>query len=417
MSGPLTRRALRRALSQIRYVSPVPPATAVGLVATVYQQAERDFGMLAPPVALHSPAPGSLAACWLMLRETLIVPGLADRAAKEAVAAAVSLGNSCPYCVAVHVAAVRTMAGERASEQIAADRIAAIPDPRLRGIAAWARLSGLRDHALARSAPFPAEQAPELAGVAVTFHYLNRMVSVFLGDSPLPSAVPTAVRRPLLNMLGRIMASAGPAGAAADLLPVAEPPGDLSGTDRSPRITSVFAKASAAMDRVGGDTVPPQVRELVLSELAGWDGHPRGPSRSWALTAASRLAEADRPAGRLALLTAFSAYQVTASDVEDFRSGQPADEALVGLTAWASFAAARHLGTWLRLRGLFTRGESARRSRLRWGYRGGRGPEFGLEALSRRGHRRRRGFPFITRADHHGDQLRLKAPVGVVRGH
>jgi AhpD family alkylhydroperoxidase len=350
MSRPLIRRALRRSLNQIRYVSPVQPTAAEGLVATVYQQVERDFGMLAPPVALHSPAPGPLAACWLMLRETLMVPGLVDRAAKEAVAAAVSLGNACPYCVAVHAAAVRTLFREPAAAEIAADRIAAIPDPRLRGIAAWARMSGLRDHTLTHSAPFPAEQAPELVGVAVTFQYLNRMVNVFLGDSPLPPTVPTAAGRALMNILGRVMVSASPAGAAADLLPVAELPGDLSWTNRSPRIASVFARAAAAIDRVGVDAVPPQVRELVLGELAGWDGHPQGPSRSWAFAAASRLAGADRPAGRLALLTAFSAYQVTAPDIQDFRRGRPEDEALVGLTSWASFAAARRIGTWLRLR-------------------------------------------------------------------
>jgi len=250
MSGLLTRRALRRSLDQVRYVRPVQPSVAEGLVAVVYGQVERDFGMLAPPVALHSPAPGPLAACWLMLRETLLVPGLADRAAKEAVATAVSLGNSCPYCVAVHAAAVHAVLRTPVAE-IEADCISAIPDPRLRDIAQWARLSGLRDHALARTAPFPAEQAPELIGVAVTFHYLNRMVSVFLGDSPLPPVVPTAVRRTLMNFLGRLMVSAGPADTAADLLPVAEPPGDLPWANGSPRIIAAFARASAAIDRAG----------------------------------------------------------------------------------------------------------------------------------------------------------------------
>src|ERR1700722_2652698 len=100
MSATLAQRALRRALDQIRYVSPVRPAAATGLVAAVYAQVEHDFGMLAPPVALHSPAPGPLAASWVMLRETLAVQGQADRAAKEMVAAAVSVENACPYCVA-----------------------------------------------------------------------------------------------------------------------------------------------------------------------------------------------------------------------------------------------------------------------------------------------------------------------------
>lgn len=39
--------------------------------------------MLAPPVALHSPAPEVLAASWVMMREILIVPGTVDRTTKR----------------------------------------------------------------------------------------------------------------------------------------------------------------------------------------------------------------------------------------------------------------------------------------------------------------------------------------------
>jgi len=102
MGGLLARVARRPALAQIRYVAPVRPGAAPGPVAEVYAQMERDFGMLAPPVALHAAAPDILAAIWLMLRESTLVPGALDRAAKEAIATAVSAANACPYCVEVH---------------------------------------------------------------------------------------------------------------------------------------------------------------------------------------------------------------------------------------------------------------------------------------------------------------------------
>ncbi len=98
--------------------------------------------MLAPPVALHSAAAGPLAASWVMLRETLLAQGQADRAAKEVVAAAVSLGNSCPYCVAVHTAVLRGLAHGPAAAAIGAGRIESIADPRIRDLAVWARASG-----------------------------------------------------------------------------------------------------------------------------------------------------------------------------------------------------------------------------------------------------------------------------------
>ena len=55
MSGRLPAVLLRSSsLAQIRHVIPAPPGTADATVAHVYQQMEREFGVLAPPVALHS---------------------------------------------------------------------------------------------------------------------------------------------------------------------------------------------------------------------------------------------------------------------------------------------------------------------------------------------------------------------------
>jgi len=102
MIPTLVRFAVRRSLRDTRYIHVVPRRQASGLVAEVYRQVERDFSMLAPPTALHSPAPKMLAASWMILRETLLAQGFADRATKEAVATEVSTANSCPYCTDVH---------------------------------------------------------------------------------------------------------------------------------------------------------------------------------------------------------------------------------------------------------------------------------------------------------------------------
>lgn len=339
MNGTLARKALRRSLDQIRYVSAVRPGAAPGPVARVYDQVERDFGMLAPPVALHSPAPGPLAACWVMLRETLLSAGAADRAAKETVAASVSRSNACPYCVSVHDAGVRALVKGDA-------------DPRLRAIGRWAQATAQRAALAGQDAPCPAGEMLELAGVAVTFHYLNRMVNVFLGESPLPSGLPSPVRQGMMGLLGRIMLPeqrrAQDAGHALALLPEATLPPDMSWAAASPAVAAAFARAAAAIDQAGTEAVPSAVRDLILGELTGWDGEPRGPSRAWAdgIISISPLPQADQPAARLALLTAFASYQITPSDIADFRKSQPEDAALVGLTSWASLAAARRIGTW-----------------------------------------------------------------------
>jgi AhpD family alkylhydroperoxidase len=351
MSATLAQRALRKSLGQIRYVSPVPPAAAEGLVAAVYAQVERDFGMLAPPIALHSPAAGPLAASWLMLRETLAVQGLASRAAKETVAAAVSLENACPYCVTVHNAVLGGLDHGRDAAALADNQIESMADPALRDIARWARSSGQRAAAARGTLPFPPEQLPELAGVAMTFQYLNRMVTVFLADTPLPAVVPGPVAGRMMRVLGRMLrtvALSGPEpGASLTLLPAAELPADLRWAAPSPSIADAFARAIAAIETAGALAVPEQARELVRRELAGWDGQPRGLSRSWADDLAGALAADARPAGRLAVLTAFAPYQVARADIDDFRGGRPGDEQLIALTSWASLAAARRVGEWL----------------------------------------------------------------------
>ncbi|HEX6472697.1 MAG TPA: carboxymuconolactone decarboxylase family protein [Streptosporangiaceae bacterium] len=359
MNEMFLRGARRSALAQIRHVAPVPPrAAAPDLVGRVYTQVERDFGMLAPPIALHAPAPEMLAASWLMLRETLLATGLAGRAVKEAVGTAVSFGNACPYCVQVHsttLAGLGLDAGEAAA--LAGGRAEALTDPAVRDIAAWARACGTRDAgaaaaagAIRTAAPFPGEQAAELIGVVVTFHYLNRMVNVFLRESPFPPSLPAGARGGLLRLLVKIL---GPTtrryrepGGSLGLLPAAPLPTDLAWAAGAAHVAGAFARAAAAIDAAGAGSVPAAVRDLVHGALTGWTGEPPGLGMSWVGDAVSGLPAADRSAGRLALLVAFASYQVGPSAIEEFRRDHPGDRALVELASWASMAAARRVGGW-----------------------------------------------------------------------
>ncbi|MFE9251050.1 carboxymuconolactone decarboxylase family protein [Streptomyces sp. NPDC007088] len=349
----LSARALRGlALAQIRHVTPVRPGEAKGLTAQVYGSAEREFGVLVPPVALHSPAPETLAAAWLMLRETLLAPGLVDRAVREAVAAAVSVANSCPYCVSVHSATLHGLAGGRDARTIAAGQLAEVTEPRLRAAATWATACARRPRPNeVPHVPFTREQAPEYAGVAVVFHYLNRMVNTFLEDAPMPPGAPRAGLPVVERVLSAVIRATGrgiaPPGAALDLLPAAPVPDDLAWAQPNPAITQAFARAGAAVDRAARHTVPPAVRELLTTEITAWDGRPRGLSRAWVEPPLAALPPADRPAGRLALLVAFASHQIDPGVVEPYRKTHPTDAALVTLASWAALTAARRAGSWL----------------------------------------------------------------------
>ncbi len=350
MKNAIMANGLRRSLAQIKYVSPVLPGSADGIVASVYSQTEQDFGFVAPPVALHSPNPAALTAAWAMLRETLIVTGQVDRAEKEVVAASVSATNSCPYCVAIHTASAQELVPGLDAAAVASGNLAS---PLLKEIAGWASSTGRPGSV---QSPPPGNFA-ELAGVAITFQYLNRMVTIFLPESPLPPMTPKAIGGWVMGMLASAMTSAKPVpGTSLDLLSGANPaelppelPAEFSWAAGDSRIAATLAGAVAAIEEGAAQAVTQPVRELVTARLAGWDGEPQGPSRGWADEAVAGLDAADKAAGRLAMLTAFAPYQVGKADINGFKSATDGgDTAVIGLTSWASMAAARTAGAWLK---------------------------------------------------------------------
>ncbi|HEV3380625.1 MAG TPA: carboxymuconolactone decarboxylase family protein [Trebonia sp.] len=349
MTGKTIRKVLGQlGLTQVRHVKPVRIGAGPPSVSRIYEQVEREFGVLAPPMALHSPAPEVLAANWVMLRETLIVSGRVGRAVKEAVSTTVSAGNACPFCVTVHSSTLSGLADARGRT---GDTARAVIDPRVRAAVTWAEDSRTEEGALRHKPPWPAGEAAEVIGTAVDLHYLNRMVNIFLGEVPLPPGVPRPALGFVMRILGGMIQTAArqphPPGASLDLLPPAQPPGDLAWAAGDPVVTDAFARACAVIDAAAARSVPPAVRDTVLTELAGWRGETRGPSRAWVEAAVYGLPKAHRAAGRLALLTAIASYQVDRSVIQEFRLGQPADSALIELTSWASLAAARRVGAWI----------------------------------------------------------------------
>jgi AhpD family alkylhydroperoxidase len=347
MGRLLARATAGASLAHVRRIATVPPGHSTGLVGRVYRQMATDFGMLAPPVALHAAAPTVLAASWSVLRETMLATGVVSRADKETVAAAVSAGNRCPYCVDIHGGTLSGLLRDPDAIAVASDRLDTVIDARRRALASWARgTTGGRapSDAIAR---FPAAQWPELVGVAVTFHYLNRMVNLFLQESPLPQvpgAAAGTVRRGASWLLARLASGYVPAGAARDLLPDAPLPADLSWARARPHIADALSRATAAIEAGAARVAPAAVRQLVTDRITDTAAGPGLAAGAWLDAALADLAPGDRPVGRLALLTALASYRVTDPVVDDVRNLGYDDAALVELTAWASWTAARRIG-------------------------------------------------------------------------
>jgi len=327
---------MRKGDRLIHYVQPVSPGAADGLVAEVYAQVARDF-VLAPPVTLHASAPELLAGAWMLIRETLLV-GRVPRRQKETVAAAVSQLNSCPFCVDIHSVMMHASAPvEPGRAELAG------------ALAAWALATRTPASALLRRPPFPAEDAPEIVGTAVAFHYVNRMVNVFLDELPISRLGRFRdVSRRLLALAMHGLARRSPRpGDSLSLLPAAQLPEDLAWTRSNPAIAGAYARFATAVEEYGRQTLPGGVRRLVTETLARWSGEDPGLGTGWLEDSIAGRPEHEQPSARLALLTAMASYRVDEGVVEAFRRHHPADRDLVGAVAWASFAAARRTGSWL----------------------------------------------------------------------
>jgi alkylhydroperoxidase family enzyme len=333
---------------QVRHVTPVPPDAATGVVAATYTQIADEMRLVIPPALMHSPSPRALAAYWMLMRESLLVGDLADRARKEAVAAAVAVATICPYCVDMHTVSMYELSGEHDAEHLSADRIDAMHDPAIREISAWARTAHQAPEGPGLPAGLSAAQRGELIGTLTAMHYLTRTVNVFLANFLLPPVLVGRARRRMKQGLGRLLRSTlrapRAAGRSVGLLPPADLPADLRWAAASPSVARAMAGAAATYDAAAGRWLTDGVRALVAGHLDRWHGEETGISTAWCEDALDGLDPHDRATGRLALLTAVASHQVGDDTVAAFRDVLPGDEALVEVTGWAAFEAARRIG-------------------------------------------------------------------------
>jgi len=319
------------------------------LAGKVIARIKLEFGSDVEPFTLHLPIPELLAGAWMACRESLLV-GRVPREAKEAVAAAVSAINRCPYCVDAHSIMILGISGRDYSGAIAEGRLDGIEDEGIRRAAAWGAATRTPGSKQLLAPPFPPEEAPEFIGTAVFFHYINRMVTVLLGESPLPlhrTVMKSMSMRLAARFFRKSILLRKASGASLDLLPSAPLPEDLSWAEPSSAVAGGYAAFSRAVEQAGRKSLAEEVRMAILPLLEEWDGKDPFPPRVWAGDIVERFAGCDRAAARLALLTALAPYSVTRQDIDDYARCCPGEDRLLGVLAWSSFSAARRIGRWM----------------------------------------------------------------------
>jgi AhpD family alkylhydroperoxidase len=315
----------------IKYIKPIGYDSAKGLTAQVYDQLQADF-IPAHLVALHSPVPEVMAGVWSILRETLMA-GKVNRSHKEAVAVTVSKANECPFCVDAHTVLLRATSDHDVADAILQDDHTRIQDTQLHALVQWAWTNRASNPDSVIEPPFSRNEMPEMIGTAITFHYLNRMANIFLGDTLLPFPVPSALKdftyRFYAATEGKRIVRHLPSGESLKFLPHAELPDDLSWAAEDPSVAGAFAGLAKVIEETGQRALSEPVRLLVNERVKAWNGGAMGISRRWVEEAIAGFKKEDQAAAHLALLTAFASYQVDAA------------------TSWASFTLARRVGEWL----------------------------------------------------------------------
>lgn len=325
----------------IRYIKHPGSIAGDRLSEKVLSQVRREFGAEVEPFALHRPVPELLAGAWMACRETLLA-GDGGRDAKELVAAAVSTINRCPYCIDAHSIMLLESSGYDYPE--------ALTDTYLGRIAEWASATLTPGSPILHTPPFPDSEAPAFIGTAVFFHYINRMVTILLGDSPLPfqSGIPKKVSLHLAAWFfgGAIRLEKLP-GTSVELLPEATLPDDLSWAKASLPIAGAFARFANAIEHAGVSSLSEEVRAAVSKSAQNWEGNDPAINDRWYEDDIAHLQGAERAAGRLACLTAFAPYKVDETVVRAFSEHFAGDDILISALAWSSFTAARRIGSWL----------------------------------------------------------------------
>jgi AhpD family alkylhydroperoxidase len=335
----------------IRYLQRPDYATVNPLAAHALLQMAQEF-QVAPPITLHWSNPRLMAAVWGLARKTLVADPVA-RAHREAIAATISVLNACPYCTNVHAAMLNGTGNDYLAQSLRAEKLELHGDGEMQGMLQWAAATLTPDAEVLKRPPFNLTSAPSIIGTAIVFHYINRMVNVFLDKSPLPIPTEwTTLSQAAGWVFGKSIGRRLVRLRAAPDMALNEPrnydlPPEFAWANHDKNIASALALLTEAIDEAGSESVDPEVRALVLRYLNEWTGKKNDLTRRWAENAISALPTEKKAVGRLALLTALASYQVDSGVVKDFRASLPADRDLVNVTAWASYAAVRRIAQWV----------------------------------------------------------------------
>jgi AhpD family alkylhydroperoxidase len=345
--GKMTRSLVERVFDGID--APPRPEAPVWLV-DAWEQADREF-VAGPPLTLHLPVPALFPAVWAVTRESLLA-GPTQRVVREVIAAAVSTLNECPYCVDSHAASTSALGHDGVAKALRAKSVGRIADSQLRAAAAWAVATRSPGDPLLADPPFAPEDQPYAVGTALTFHYLNRMVSAFL--KPAPATVPSFIdrcgfmTRVLGRFPGRLLSTANlEPGASLQFCSWAPSVSAPASLEEAPEVAAAWSALIAAAQNAGEAVLSERTRAVISDTIESWSGADPGLGSGWARRAVASLPKEEHAPATFALVCALAPYRVERRLVDAVRTVHPTDADLVAIASWASVRATVRIAAWM----------------------------------------------------------------------
>lgn len=325
---------------KVKHVNILKYSETSDQVRAIYKQLNAEF-QIAPPMTVHAQVPKIFAAVWSACRESLVVGD--HRTEKEIIATTISNMNDCPYCVDIHAVMIGADPNEVKHKS---------------ELEFWASQTLNPRHEIIQNPPFSKDLIPAYLSTAVMFHYINRVVNIFMREgSPLNLPMPLKMIKPVFQKiasatLGRAtIRKKARAGLSLELTKPVDFKTNIAWIDNDPIIGQSLIRFFYSLKEEAKTVLPITSIQCLEEHLSNWKGENPPLGRSWLEVILSECKLEDRAGLKLALLVARSSHQVTDKDIQDFRKSNPNDEDLIKVVSWAASAASFRISHWLQPKG------------------------------------------------------------------
>jgi len=319
-----------RKLAKVHRIEYVSPNKADGQIKKIYDQANKELGLAADPLLLHSGSADFLELFYTLGREILLVKNNLARITKDFIATVVSKENKCPYCEDVHTISVNSIDNNISFKPLFNDRA----NSRREQKSIMDLLKEKFDIDLS------AEGLEEAYSVILYFHYTNRMVNVFVDGTHLPD-----------NFLGKIYEWLGKVflrkyvnfklqtGLYNTVNQIGYNSYDWIHKNQ------IIKNRLISMDEYLSDRIheilSADLISLLQQMLSEWDGQPMPLSGKWLTDSLRKINEENKDIATLMLLVAFASYRVTDELINTLIKKGFNNSAILFITGWSALEAAK----------------------------------------------------------------------------